>query len=362
MRKFNILFLLVWCLFVIACSESAEVTPELQSPTGDSPCLEGGFGDCDDSPPPPPPPPPPPGGGSAIFKFYAKGLSSYTVNQGTSSNGTSWTGQGSSGVTEIAPSAVYFQNQIFAYRATRENGFDPLHPHPRMKVSISTDNGASWAQHDLGGTPIETRVAQSVVEFDGFVWMAVKAIDPIDNIMIYRSPDGLNNWQFHSIAMTSSENQSRGEPYLAAHNSSLYIFGVDPNSNPFYKRLVSTNGTIWTNPTNITGHISGSPVVAKGGITAVSHNNQLWAVYRTFSNNMVAVNALSRAPRTGHYVTTAKTSLRPSMVSDGSKMVLIYKGNSSPNIFYATSTNGSTWNGNTWAVGQTNDGPYVICY
>ena len=299
MRKHNLLLLLV-CLFIISCTQDNDETPVLLNPDGDPPCIADEFGNCLDIIIDPP------GGGGgpgSLFKMYMKGLNpgNGLLHQAGSTNGTSWVSQGTPGSTENAPSAVYFNDEILVYRADRNNFLQP-HPIPVMRVYVSDDDGANWTLQDLTGTQIDTWAASSAVEFNNEVYMAVTNGETGVNsgvIEVYKSADGLTNWTLHSTPVPGIQNQLNGAPYLTVHNGNLHVFYVSFDNKAYYRRLV---GSTWQTDVEVTGHQGGSEIAASGGITAVSFNNQLWAVYKTTSNSMIAVNTAGIGPHTGYNV------------------------------------------------------------
>ncbi|OEK01791.1 hypothetical protein BFP97_09805 [Roseivirga sp. 4D4] len=362
MKKINLFFLILLSVFLVNC-ETTEIQEDTR-PLDSRGCTFDGD-DCDDGP----------GGGSGgpgggsgggtstTYKLYMKGENSLTVNQGTSTNGTSWTAQGSVGSvqTDVSPAAAYLNGRIFTFSAYTVGG--------DIEYSWSDDNGSSWNTNNTVTSSIGTSIGMSAVTYDSAVYVAVTRFTPgtfAREIRVYKSHTNTStpNWTHHSTPLTASENTAGTRGYLAVHNNELYIFYVKHSTKRvFYKKFDSTiPGNIsWEPPVEITGNINGSTILGKDHVAAYSHNGNLYAVYKTSTNNMLSVNALVSNP-TGYYVSTAKTSAGPSLTSDGTHLVLAYKGDSDAHVFYARSTNGQTWTGNLWAVGETKKSPYIISY
>ena len=357
MKKVNLFFLILLSVFLVNC-ETTEIQEDTK-PLDSRGCTFDGD-DCDDGP----------GGGSggpggggnnstANFKIYMRGKNYPRINQGKSSNGTSWSGQGSvtSSSTHVSPGAAYFDNKIFVFQAHSTSS--------DIKYAWSSDNGTSWTSDILApGDALRTRQAMSATTYNNAIYLAYTRYNiatTAREIKVYTSTSGTSNWTYHSTPVPGGANPGGGRGYLAVHNNELYIFYVNHSTGQvLYKKF---NGSSWGNSVDITGNINGTPVTGIRGVAAYSHNGNLYAVYNVGGNYMVSVNALSSTP-TAYYVTTAQSLTMPSLTSDGSKLVLGYRGNNDDHTFYATSNNGQTWSGNLYAVGETDitGSPYVISY
>lgn len=360
MKKLNLLFLILISAFLINCE-----TPEIQEdtkPIDSRGCL---FDEqnCDDGPGNPGG-----GGGSGggggtnnVYKIYMKGKNSSDVNQGASSNGTTWNNQGAVTSTQAtqSPAAAYLDNRIFT--------FSSLCASCPVKYSWSDDDGTTWNSNNNLTLDIGTLKGMSAVAFNNAIYVAITRFipgTPHRPVSVYKSHANTStpNWAFHSNALSGSENSQGRRGYLAVHDDKLYVFYVTFNQ-AFYKMYdPSVSNTIsWGPEVEITGNINGATISATKGITAYSHNGNLYAVYNSPGNGMVSVNALFTNP-TAYYVTTAQTSAWPSLTSDGTHLYLAYKGDTDNHVYYARSTDGQTWTGNLWAVGETGVSPYIISY
>ena len=358
MRKTNYLVLLFWCLMLAACTQQAEVTPELNNQRSLNNCILDPQGNCI--------PGGPTGGNggnnSSSFKVYMKGESSSTVNQGASSNGgTSWLAQGgvTGAWTEFAPSAVKYNGDIYVFYAdlTNINGVPPQ----RIAFSRSTNSGFNWTNYTMdNGVSAAINAGTSAVAFNGQIYLAYKRV--ADNSIRILTSNGLTGWSNHSEAVLSSENTSGGEPYLAVHNNELYVFYTNNAGRVFYKKLNTFPSLLWDSPVDVTAEVNSSTVLSSGGVTAVSFNNTIHVIYKTNSDHLIAADALSLGTPQGHYVNNAQSSERPSVATDGTRMVLLYKSQSNVKVRYSTSTDGQTWFGNAYAVGDTRKAPYVISF
>ena len=359
MKKNIPYYLIVFALILWGCSEEApEVEPQVSNLPEliDDDCLycAGGGGT---------------GGGSSVeFKLFMRGKNSLSINQGRSSNGTTWVGQGavsSPSETNVGPASVYFNNKIYVFHADPASGY-------QIKYSYSSDGGNTWQGNTVMVSGATTLNPLTAAVWNNQIYVAFES--PIggfggdDRILIMRSSDGTNWNNPITVAVTSAENQGAFEGtnsgYLTVHNNELYIFYNRGNDDKvFYKKFNGINST-WGSPVEITGSVGGAIQGGKFGVTAASLNGNLYAVYHANNNRMVARQVVpATATTTAVYVTSsAKTAFRPTMTADGNKLVLVYRGESSSQTFYATSTNGTNWSGNLWAVGETSKPPYVICY
>lgn len=372
MRKVNYFALFIWCLLLAACAEQADVKPELNDLRGDPLCIADPFGNCvpgeddeDDGGPGGDPGGDPGntgGSGSPAFKVYMQGVFSGNVNQGTSTDGFSWTGQGNvdNVTTDRGLSAVKYGSEIYTFHGLY-NG-SPGTPQNTVRFSRSNNGGNHWATYSMdNGVLVTTTAATSAVEFENKIYLAYKKANSNHNIEVVSS-NGITGWANHSNPVSNTENRDFGEPYLAVHNNELYLFYTNNAGRVFYKKKNTSPQVTWGSAVDITAEVNGNDVLSTGGVTAVSFNNTIHVVYRVHSNYLLATDALSIGTPQGHYVNNAQTSHRPSLATDGSKMVVLYKGNTSWGVRYSSSTNGLFWSGNAFAVGETTQAPYVIRY
>jgi hypothetical protein len=237
-----------------------------------------------------------------VFTFF-RGVTSDKIYFSHSSDGSTWSGGntelGNGAQTSDDPAAVVFNGKIFLLY--RGKGADD-----RVYVSQSTD-GFSWT----GNIPISTvgdgydTRSPVAVTTDGInMYLAVR-LRYGDGIRLFRSNDGFN-WVYLIQP-----------PYLSSRAVSICHLGGNIN------------------------------IVAKSTGSATG-------IYHYWYN-------ISSGTVSGSQFISAFTNERPSLATDGSKLVVVYKGASTDNIYRSYSLNGGlTWQGNNQVAGQTNRGPAVL--
>ncbi|MEO1082713.1 MAG: hypothetical protein AAFY88_00580, partial [Acidobacteriota bacterium] len=162
---------------------------------------------------------------------------------------------------------------------------------------------------------------------------------------------------------TTSGTGTIGAPSAVVFNSQLHVYFVNGSS---IRSRRTTNGQTW---------VDGDFILeaAHDGVGVAVFNNTVYMVLSrdlettvpgSPDRNRLFYKVRNASGSWGGSITIrgAKTDVRPALVATDTHLVTLYKGVNTNNIYYATSTNGTTWAGNRVASGKTEDGGPALVY
>ena len=280
-----------------------------------------------------------------FYSFYRGESSARRIYLGYSHNGTTW--QGNSQLPNHAestrgPAAVLFNDKIFVFH--RGNSYSEIY-------YSYTPDGQTWFGNSQLANGAQTDEAPGAAVFQNRIYVAHKGKSD-GAIWISSSADG-QSWTANTKIVQALEG-TLDAPSLIAYNNELILFfqhGITQNIHLW----ATSNGTAW----QYRGFLTAESYY---GVGLTEFANKLWLGYSNLSGDLYvmswdSVNLWSSPIR----VLTAGASERPSLATDGSKMVVMYKGETNNNNFYAYTFNGTTWYGNSHAIGKTKKGgPFIL--
>ncbi|MCG8374376.1 MAG: hypothetical protein MI700_12620, partial [Balneolales bacterium] len=305
------------------------------------------------------------------FHYTHKGQSTNRLYHAYSSSGTSWTGSNyrdittsSNSLSNRGPSTVYFKNQLYAFYKGQNSD----------EISFTrSSNGTSWSSHQsIGGSSYKSHQAPAAVVYRDTLYVYY-ADD--SNIRGVYTADGVN-WNATGKLIQDKEIKRCAsivilincfKPYaqfgVTVYNDQIVLmFPSDADGGQLKIRRSSDGKTFFQDFSLFPGI---EPDKNKG-VSGVEFNGKLFMTFggRYTSNVKIVETDLVTVAQRDVTVSggTPQTSQTPSIATDGSKLVIVYKGNSSSNVFYAYSTDGNAWSGNGFAVGGTKDGGPSLIY
>jgi hypothetical protein len=304
--------------------------------------------------------------------YFNKGNSSNNLYRTTSNDGITWgttNPQIPNAQTPDGPGAAYFNNTVFAFfRGVSSN---------KIYYSYSSD-GSTWSGGNTElGNGAETSDDPASIVFKGNLFLFYRGkggIFPEGRIYYSQSGDGFNWTGNNEVNVTSGVSiNTYTEPAVATDGTYLYLFIVysydtpPPPGGTLDKKIVvyrSFNGTDWTFLTDSgeTTSVTGTP--KRGiGVAAALYQSQLYLAFKAESNNNLLIkkyNISNGIWSSVQQVLSAKTNQRPSLATNGSRLVAVYKGNTSDYLRRSYTNDGTTWVGDNQIAGETNRGPSVI--
>ncbi len=323
--------------------------------------------------------PPPPLGDHLIA--FMKGENSNNVNAAISTNSPSaWQNYGgtpSAWNTGEGPGAVLFNDEVYMFHSSNSSQ-NVIQSH----AEFNTGGTLTWQTSNSNislGNGARTNQAISAAVWKDRIFVASRSINN-DAIYVSRSllNDGTQYESTAELAVTESENDGGYEstwpfddkdgwpPYLTVYQDKLYIFWVKRTTNSVFYKVKETLTGSWGPRVEVTGTIGGQRKEAEEGVAAAEHDGKLYITYPLKDDGSIMTRqVLPAAPgiQTVTDLVGADTNTRPSMVSDGTNLVVIYreKGSSDSNdIYYSYKNSLGNWVNDTKARGSSNKAPYVI--
>lgn len=318
---------------------------------------------------------PPPLG--SHFITFAKGLSSSNINTAKATNSAiAWQDYGATpGAwnTTQGPAAVVFGDEIFMFHASQASS-KVIQSH----AQFDTNGGLSWQTTNSNielGNGVQTNQALTATVWQNRIFIANKHLS---NDAIYVSRSHINdgtNYEDEELAVTDFENDggtasnttiNGWPPYLTVYQDKLYLFWVKRANNRVYYKVKETLNGPWGQSTEVTGTLSGQTKKADHGVSATEHAGKLYIAYPLQNSGMIMTRqVLPLAPDIQNVteITNAFAKNRPSMTSDGTRMMMVYRDMSdwSQNDVYFTFTNSNgSWVGDLKGRGETLTPPYVV--
>jgi|GEM_PF-6105097 hypothetical protein len=294
--------------------------------------------------------------------YFNKGNSSNNLYRTTSNDGITWgttNPQIPRAQTSEGPGAAYFNNNVFTFfRGVASN---------KIYYSYSSD-GSTWNGGNTElGNGAETSDDPAAVSFKGNLFLFYRGkggtIYPETRIYYSVSGDGFNWTGNVPLNVTGAGLAARSEP--AVTTDGVYLYLLIRSDVPAYNQILlyrSADGINWSYIGN-TGESTDKGVAVSSVRLSDDFYPQLYMVYKGESTNNLLVKKYNISFGTwgsSQQILGAKTRERPSLATDYSKLVVLYKGNSTDNLFRSYTTNGNTWTGNNQVAGQTNRGPAVL--
>ncbi len=353
-------FLLLICMF--SCLEETDLN-ELKDDQSSIPCFADDAGDCEgesifdngstggggSS-----------GGGSNNsdpmpdrFQYFHRGNSSKNLWTSYSITGESnWQGDSrisSTSETDRGPAAVFCNNLIYVFY----KGESFAGTGDNIYYRTSTD-GSTWAT-EIQLLNTQTRLAPAVVERDGDLLLYYKSVD--QGIFFKRLSNG--RWSSSREALTGTSiiggrsfvlpKRGSTDPLsVSFFNEEVVISFVGSYGNLEYAR--STGFAAFEDVERL-GNF-GDNIQGRDGVSTVVFKNQLYWIYNGKNTKDLYVTRTSDFDSFETFKIrvngrNAETDSAPRVATDGEKLVLVYEEEYGSRIYYAYSSDGETWNGNT---------------
>lgn len=279
-----------------------------------------------------------------FYSFY-RGVNSRRIFKGFSHDGIAWQGDhelNTNAESIRGPVAVMFDGKIFVFHRGEGNS--------EIYFSYSSD-GETWYGNRQLRNGAQTDEAPGAAVFNGRIYVVHKGRSN-GTIWISSSTNGFT-WETNA-PIIPLDNGTSEAPSLATFNGKLYLVF----QNRISKKITvytSTNGSSWQ-------FLTSSFAKSNHGVGLTVFENKLWVAYadtygELYAMSLNTLNQWSVPSRLG----TGYTNERPSLATDGAKMVALYKNATDTRNFYAYTFNGLTWSDGSPAVGLTIDGgPFIL--
>ncbi|MEM6794994.1 MAG: hypothetical protein AAF725_13535, partial [Acidobacteriota bacterium] len=293
------------------------------------------------------------------FQAFYRGNDFRTLRTATSFSGTSWSGDnvlGNGAMSRRSPAAVKFNNRIFVFYRGATN--------EEIYVTWS-DDGVSWAGNRVLGNGVETKEGVAATVFNNRIYVFNKG-RYTNAIWMSSSSNGFT-WSTPRV-IVSDGNGTDGPPAAVTYNGKIEVhYRHDQNK---IKHVTSSDAVTWSFGPDRSQR-------ASEGVALAVFNDRLYLAFGTprgvpnFSNtstitvyNRLAVySKLNDGPWSGvSWVLEAESDRRPALAASENRLVLLYKGVSSKNLFYSYSNDGQNWLGEGLAIGRTDHGGPALLY
>ncbi|WP_268122089.1 hypothetical protein [Roseivirga pacifica] len=311
-----------------------------------------------------------PGGSpNDYLKIYGKGQNSYTINIARSVNSINgWSNYQSLPSNHRSAqglSAVFFNDKEYIFHVSPSSD----------EVQVSHETSSGWTQQSIAQNVVRTNRTPSATVWNNKIYMAYKSLNSNAVYMVHSTNPQATTWSSPVRIITSTENYGKGSnasdhgnpPYLTVFNDQLYVFWTKLNTGKVYYRMKPSESLPWEEEVDITASslTYGDMEPRAGGVSAQEFNGKLYAAYISWSNYIIFRQILPETPKdtyTSGFNLSAKSSHRISMTVFDNKLLAVYKGAQTNNIYY------SYWDGNTWygnsgtGTGGTIEAPAVLHY
>ena len=321
---------------------------------------------------PPPPPPPPAGPLPARFQYFQRGFYSDRINTSLSASGTgNWSTEAA-----IAGSQVTSARADGALAPITFNGYTYVFYKGQQSHQeiywARTSNGNTWTGNSVLGSnartnnpPVATVLNDRIYVYHigrsgSYIWVSIS--DRNDGTS-YSANQAIQNLDGSIRVYPVSIDSNQGEQLAAVtFNNRIYIFygRKDDTDEGKVWYISSSNGIQFTDPVLIDNFRTDE------GISATVHNNQIYYTYVDISSNTIFV-ARTTNPGTrisGSVIrvngTLARSLSTASIASDGSRLVVVYHSTGDIVHYAYSDDDGSTWNGNLPAQGQSRSSPSLV--
>ncbi|MEM6796051.1 MAG: hypothetical protein AAF725_18895, partial [Acidobacteriota bacterium] len=286
---------------------------------------------------------------NAPLQAFYRGENTENVYRAYSFNGTTWFGNrvlGNGAQSSRSPAAVRFNDRIFVFYRGRQND--------EIYVSWSED-GVFWSGNRTLGNNAETDEGVGAAVYNNRIYVFNKG-ESDNALWVSSSADGFTWSPLDHVKIASSSQGTTGAPSAVVFENRLFVYY---SNGTFVRGRSTANGQTWRSESSLLAP-------ASDGVGLAVHNGDL---YLALSEDIVAgstfvdTNALrvtSRSPGGGwgfrRSIAREQTDVRPSLVSDGNQLVLMFKDLDSNENRVSTSVDGTTWSAPRVARGRTDDG------
>ncbi|MEM6795202.1 MAG: hypothetical protein AAF725_14580 [Acidobacteriota bacterium] len=286
---------------------------------------------------------------NAPIQAFYRGETTENVYRAYSFSGTTWFGNvvlGNGARSSRSPAAVRFNDRIFVFYRGQEN--DDIY------VSWS-DDGISWLGNRVLGNGAETDAGLGAAVFNNRIYVFSKG-ESDEALWVSSSSDGFTWSPLDHVRLAPDAQGTRGAPSAVVFENRLFVY----YSNEIIVRSLSTgDGQTWRQESVLS-------FAAADGVGLTVHNGDL---YMAFSQNLLGSDSFlqginlrvaSRSPggawSTPRSIGPERTDQRPSLISDGTQLVMMFKGLTSNKNFFSTSVDGVNWSAARAARGKTETG------
>lgn len=353
---------LLFIIFAFGCSDALQEDINIRSPKG-TPCLIGPNGiECEEDGDDPEDPFDPP----AIprFQYFHRGNSNANIYWAQSTNGAiTWNSNGSvtnSATTNSGPAGVFHNNQFHVFY--RGNSSDKI-------FRSNSSNGTSWSGNQWVRSDMRSTDGVTALSYGGKIWLGYNSPDHA-GATYTTSTDGFT-WSPSVELPATTTGVVTDAPSFVEFEGNLYVIYSDHLGKIWqhkYNNLTSTWATrveIHNVAANKHYPIPGQVgYLDRDGISAISFDGYIYLAYRRHDNDFIETwgydpDATFNQYTTPIYADGKKTSERPTITTDGTTLLIVFKNNTNSQIWQTKSTNAANWS-STQILGQTNSVPSVF--
>ncbi|MEM1177547.1 MAG: hypothetical protein AAGM22_04330 [Acidobacteriota bacterium] len=295
------------------------------------------------------------------FQAFYRGRTGETLRTAFSHSGSSWTGDGVLGngaASKRGPAAVKFNDRLFVfYRGNRKD---------EIYVTWS-DDGQTWSGNRRLGNGAETDDGVTATVFNNRIYVFSRG-ESQDSIWISSSSNGFTWSSADHYPIVTNLQTNDGPPTAVTFDGKMEVWYARNQTST--ASVSSSDGVNW-----VAGPVIHNPV--EEGVALAVFDDTLYLAYATtrstpdgsggFHNDHRRLLVRTKAvggewSEDGIWILGAKTDRRPALAAGETRLVLLYKGVQTDDLFWSYTADGENWFGDLRAVGQTEEGGPALVY